>query len=57
MLKKFIIGTAQFGSRYGVSNTLGKTKTKEVKKILSLLNKKKYFTLTLLQITEEQKKF
>ena len=43
MLKKFIIGTAQFGSRYGVSNTSGKTKTKEVEKILSLLDKKKIY--------------
>ena len=43
MLKKFIIGTAQFGSRYGISNTSGKTKTKEVKKILSLLDKKKIY--------------
>ena len=43
MLNKFIIGTAQFGSKYGISNTSGKTKTSEVKKILSLLNKKKIY--------------
>jgi aryl-alcohol dehydrogenase-like predicted oxidoreductase len=43
MLKKFVIGTAQFGSKYGISNTSGKTKTNEVKKILSLLDKKIYY--------------
>ena len=43
MLKKFVIGTAQFGGRYGVSNTIGKTKAKEVKKILSFINKKKIY--------------
>ena len=43
MLNKFIIGTAQFGSKYGISNTSGKTKTSEVKKILSLLDKKKIY--------------
>jgi len=32
--KKIIIGTAQFGLDYGISNVLGKTGEKEVKKIL-----------------------
>jgi len=32
--KKIIIGTAQFGLDYGISNILGKTGEKEVKKIL-----------------------
>ncbi len=32
--KKIIIGTAQFGLNYGISNILGKTKKQEIKKIL-----------------------
>ena len=56
MLKKFIIGTAQFGSRYGVSNTSGKTKTKEVEKILSLLDKKKIYFIDTSTNYEKVKK-
>ena len=38
--KKIIIGTAQFGSKYGLLNKFGKTSTTEVNKIIKL--KKKY---------------
>ena len=37
--KKIIIGTAQFGLNYGVSNILGKTGEQEVKKILKYAKK------------------
>ena len=35
--KKIIVGTAQFGFDYGVTNTQGKTNKKEIKKILRIL--------------------
>ena len=39
---KISIGTAQFGSKYGVSNTFGKTKISEIKKIIGLSIKSKF---------------
>ena len=41
MYKKFILGTAQFGMRYGITNKKGKTKKNEIKQILNYLSKKK----------------
>ena len=41
MYKKLILGTAQFGMQYGVTNKKGKTKKNEIKKILNHLSKKK----------------
>ena len=38
--KKIIIGTAQFGSKYGLLNKFGKTSAIEVNKIIKI--KKKY---------------
>ena len=44
-LKKICIGTAQFGSKYGITNKTGRTKLSEAKKILNLarLNKISFF--------------
>ncbi len=39
--KKFILGTAQFGMNYGISNKNGKIKSNEIFKILNFLKKKK----------------
>jgi len=41
MYKKIILGTAQFGMRYGITNKKGKTNKKEIEKILNHLSKKK----------------
>ena len=38
MYKKIILGTAQFGMKYGISNTDGEIKLVEVFKILNFLN-------------------
>ena len=38
--KKIIIGTAQFGMKYGVSNTTGIPAQKEIKKHNQLLSRK-----------------
>ena len=43
--KKIIIGTAQFGQNYGISNKFGKTNYKVVKEILSYAKKKKVLYL------------
>tara|TARA_B100000965_G_C19597418_1_gene760893 strand:- start:3282 stop:4154 length:873 start_codon:yes stop_codon:yes gene_type:complete len=40
MYKKFILGTAQFGMHYGITNKKGKTKKNEIAKILNYLSKK-----------------
>ena len=40
-LKKICIGTAQFGSKYGITNKTGKTKISEAKKILKLAKSNK----------------
>tara|TARA_X000000950_G_scaffold236743_1_gene287785 strand:+ start:67 stop:930 length:864 start_codon:yes stop_codon:yes gene_type:complete len=44
-IKKICIGTAQFGSKYGISNFYGKTKRAEAKKIIHLakLNQINFF--------------
>ena len=44
-IKKICIGTAQFGSKYGISNLYGKTKRAEAKKIIHLakLNQINFF--------------
>ena len=39
---KFILGTAQFNQKYGISNFKNKIKQTEIKKILGYLNKNKY---------------
>ena len=36
---KFCLGTAQFGSKYGISNKKGKTKINEINKILAICKK------------------
>ena len=36
---KILVGTAQFGSKYGVTNKVGKTSRKEIFKILNLQKK------------------
>ena len=36
---KLVIGSAQFGSNYGLSNKVGELKTNEIKKILNFANK------------------
>lgn len=41
MHNKLILGTAQFGMRYGITNKKGKTKKSEIKKILNYISKKK----------------
>lgn len=41
MYKKIILGTAQFGMQYGISNQKGKTTKNEIKKILDFLSKNK----------------
>lgn len=39
--KKLILGTAQFGLKYGITNKKGKTPLKEIKKIIKLQKKNK----------------
>ena len=39
MNNKIILGTAQFGMKYGVANKKGKIKSKEIFKILNYLKK------------------
>ena len=39
MSKKIILGTAQFGMNYGISNKSGKIKSSEIFKILNYLKK------------------
>ena len=39
MDNKIILGTAQFGMKYGVANKKGKIKSKEIFKILNYLKK------------------
>ena len=41
ILKKIIVGTAQFGSNYGISNQRGKIKAKKVGEIFTFLKKSK----------------
>ena len=43
MLNRIILGTAQFGMKYGIANKKGKIKTKEIFKILNFLYQKKIF--------------
>ena len=45
LFRKICIGTAQFGSKYGITNKIGKTKKIEVRKILNFakLNKINFF--------------
>ena len=42
MIKKIILGTAQFGGKYGIKNIEGIIPKNEIKNIFSLLKKKKY---------------
>ena len=41
----FCIGTAQFGSKYGIANKKGKTKKNEIKKILNLCKKNNIYSI------------
>ena len=40
-LNKIILGTAQFGMKYGIANKKGKIKHSEIFRILNFLKKKK----------------
>ena len=42
---KLALGTVQFGVDYGISNTLGKTHHKEIKKILNLAKSENITTI------------
>ena len=42
---KIILGTAQFGMKYGVANKVGKIKSNEIIKILDFLKRKNFFSL------------
>ena len=53
MYKKIILGTAQFGMRYGISNQKGKTTKNEIRKILNYLSRKK---ITYLDTASSYKK-
>ena len=39
MYQKIVLGTAQFGMNYGISNQVGKIKTTNITKILNFLKK------------------
>ena len=41
----FCLGTAQFGSKYGIANKKGKTKKNEIKKILNLCKKNNIYSI------------
>ena len=43
---KLILGSAQFGMKYGISNKKGKTSSREVKKILKYAHKKNISFIT-----------
>ena len=45
MYKKIILGTAQFGMKYGISNSIGEIKLAEVFKILNFLKQKNIVSL------------
>ena len=47
-LSKIILGSAQFGMNYGISNKEGEIKTNEVFNILNFLKQKKLIILILL---------
>ena len=41
MYNKIILGTAQFGMKYGIANNSGKIQYPEISRILNFLHKKK----------------
>ena len=41
LVKKIILGSAQFGSKYGITNKFGATQSNEIKKILKICKSKK----------------
>ena len=45
MSRKIILGTAQFGTNYGIANKSGKIKYNEIFKILNYLKKNKINSL------------
>jgi aryl-alcohol dehydrogenase-like predicted oxidoreductase len=45
LIKKLVLGSAQFGINYGIANSKGKLKTKEIKKIISISKKKGVFKI------------
>lgn len=40
LIKKLVLGSAQFGINYGIANSKGKLKNKEIKKIINISKKK-----------------
>ena len=52
MISKLVIGTAQFSSNYGISNTSGKVKSNMASKIirLAIVNQIEYFLAKFLGI-------
>ena len=57
MKKKFVLGTAQFGSDYGITNLTGKIRNKEIIKIFNYAKKKDSIILIPHKITNTQKRF
>ncbi len=55
--KKLVIGTAQFGLKYGITNKKGKTSFKEIKKIFNLQKKYKINFLDTAQAYNFEKTF
>jgi len=45
LIKKLVLGSAQFGINYGIANSKGKLKTKEIKKIINISKKKGVFKI------------
>jgi len=45
LIKKLVLGSAQFGINYGIANSKGKIKTKEIKKIINISKKKGVFKI------------
>ena len=51
---KLVLGSAQFGMDYGISNELGKVNEKEVRKILSLASLNGIYRLILINYGTSQ---
>jgi aryl-alcohol dehydrogenase-like predicted oxidoreductase len=45
LIKKLVLGSAQFGINYGIANSKGKLKNKEIKKIINISKKKRVFKI------------
>ena len=46
MYKKIILGTVQFGKKYGINNSKGKINNSNRKKFLIFVKEKEYYLLT-----------